>query len=59
MTTKLTPCKACGAEISTSATRCPQCGHRGPSQVSWERIAIAVIVALLVILFIEPIHWRS
>ena len=45
---KLRQCKACGAQISKSAVKCPQCGERnsGPMQV-----IMSVIVGLAIVWF--------
>jgi uncharacterized paraquat-inducible protein A len=46
MRNRLTECKGCGGEISTSAKTCPKCGH--PTRhISLVNIAILVAVLLI------------
>jgi hypothetical protein len=44
---KLTTCKACGKEVSTSAKKCPHCGHR--LKMGFFRKALLGIGALIVL----------
>lgn len=42
-------CRACGAQIHTSATACPKCGAtQGPSSLSNRRILPAVLLLIFV-----------
>ena len=51
----LVPCKTCGKEISSNATRCPHCGDPvysfgGPFFISILALIVGLLVALLVYL---------
>ncbi|NVJ67470.1 MAG: zinc ribbon domain-containing protein [Gammaproteobacteria bacterium] len=48
MSTKLTSCKACNAEVSKSAKKCPNCGEKLKSK-KWLLIAISLVLLLIVI----------
>ena len=50
MAAKMTNCKACGAEIASSAKSCPQCGARNKGLSTAATIVIVILVILGIII---------
>lgn len=45
---KMTSCKACGAEIATSAKSCPKCGAKNKKPI-WKRVWVWVLVFFMLV----------
>ena len=53
-TTTLTPCRACGREISVNAASCPHCGEpvKPPEKPKQEQTATGLLAAIIIALIV-------
>jgi len=42
----LVKCSECGAQVSTQASACPQCGARRTPAPRWGRVVVALLIGL-------------
>ena len=53
---KLVKCRHCGARIAATAKTCPQCGGENtPPKPAYKRLWFKILVALIVISFIQDL----